>query len=166
MITHPFLPLLYASALPILTAILPTTAFDLLCSCAPVLLPVSTYLLVRMYHPYCSMGSMGTRCCPLERTFGFLHVPNQGTSWGRLITTTKLFQLTPICALQASRAEGPRQNHNKRTDREIMRANDMHVKVLYVFFWFAVTTTTNPKSQSKAKRVIQCHQMGSLAGSL
>ena len=48
-------------------------------------------------------------------------------------TTTKLFQLTPICALQASRAEEPRQNQNKRTDRELMRANDMHVKVLFDF---------------------------------
>ena len=54
----------------------------------------------------------------------------QGKSRGRLITTTKLFQQTPICALQASRAEGPRHNQNKRTDREIMRANDMHVRVL------------------------------------
>jgi hypothetical protein len=81
----------------------------------------------------CKKMKIYQRCCPLERTFGFLHVPNQGTSWGRLITTTKLFQLTPICALQASRAEGPRQNQNKRTDREIMRANDMHVKVLFNF---------------------------------
>ena len=50
-----------------------------------------------------------------------------------MITTIKLFQLTPICALQASRAEGPRQNQNKRTDREIIRANNMHLKVLLDF---------------------------------
>ena len=51
-----------------------------------------------------------------------------------VVTIKKLFQLTPIRALQANRAEGLGRNQIKRTGREIMRANEMHVKVLLDLF--------------------------------
>jgi hypothetical protein len=53
-------------------------------------------------------------CCPLERTFGFLHVPNKGEELRPFVATTKLVPLTPFAPVPTRQVE--QKDHDRKTD--------------------------------------------------